>query len=598
MKDDSDKRQHWLEQIADELALDNPNSDKETILRQMIARSRATATHRKLTNIYKPHGGAIRLTKIPHHTWYYDPRIDELYKFDEGVFYAYPSIGGLAPDDSRVFETHFEIKKPPAHIYHVDVMIDADFIQITHHYTTELLSWAEITDGDEMEQWFLRRNKKHLQQMWADHSFPTSDAFRPFAEEHGTCNLVQDLLDGKLDIDSFDYSDEAKEVLKVFQRTSEEKTISIERRLMTGAEFQASFKAANERTSSLPSGLHYGIWKAAAEVDNLAETHAQMTSLPFLYGFTCERWKKFIDCILEKSPGVVEIHTVRIIILVEGQWNTALKHYYPRLLMSEAEATGIHGDQWGGRFGRTAPDLQLQKMMFWEYGRFARLTLGANYGDLQSCYDRIPAFFSNMAAQKKGMWKENCISRAVTLLGSKRHIKTAAGISAGSYKNEAPQLNELKDLIEGEGQGKGDVGTLWDIISHILLTAHSNLVPGVLMMSANKKIEQRRVNDGYIDDVDNLADAPVTNRAPECIDRITQTAQMWAAIVVISGQIMGFHKGGYTVLAFMAVGGYLMHAYRRDFTGEVVLRNARGKATTIKYIPPNDGVKVDVSVVN
>ena len=126
-----------------------------------------------------------------------------------------------------------------------------------------------------------------------------------------------------------------------------------------------------------------------------------MTSLPFLYGFTCERWKKFIDCILEKSPGVVEIHTVRIIVLVEGQWNTALKHYYPRLLMSHAEATGINNDQWGGRFGRTAPDLQLRKMMFWEYGRYARKTLGANYGDLMSCYDRVKARFSNICAQKK-----------------------------------------------------------------------------------------------------------------------------------------------------------------------------------------------------
>ena len=323
--------------------------------------------------------------------------------------------------------------------------------------------------------------------MWANQSFPTCDKFAPFRDEHGTSTLVKDLLDGKLDIDRFEYSDEVKEVLRVFQRTPQEKQISIERRLMTGEEFQASFKAANEKTSSSPSGLHYGIWKAAAEVTDLAEMHAQMTSLPFLYGFTCERWKKFIDCILEKSPGVVEIHTVRIIVLVEGQWNTALKHYYPRLLMSEAEATGIHGDQWGGRYGRTAPDLQLRKMMFWEYGRFARLTLGGNYGDLMSCYDRIMSFFSNIAAQKKGMWKENCICRAIILLHSERHIKTAAGVSKECYKNDAHEQNNRSFLIEGEGQGKGDVGTLWDIISHVLMTAHSNLFQ---VLSCNLLIEK------------------------------------------------------------------------------------------------------------
>ena len=122
-------------------------------------------------------------------------------------------------------------------------------------------------------------------------------------------------------------------------------------------------------------------------------------------------------------------------------------------------------------------------------------------------------------------------------------------------------------------------------------TAHSNLVPGVLMQSTYRKVQQRRVNDGYIDDVDNLADAPATNRAPECIKRITMTAQIWATIVMVSGQIMGFHKGGYTMLAFMAVGGYLMHAYRRDIVGEVVLRNAHGKPTTIKYTSPNQSNK-------
>ena len=59
--------------------------------------------------------------------------------------------------------------------------------------------------------------------MWAEQSFPTSDDFRPFAEEHGTCHLVHELLEGNLDIDSFNYSDEVEEVLHVFQRTPEEK---------------------------------------------------------------------------------------------------------------------------------------------------------------------------------------------------------------------------------------------------------------------------------------------------------------------------------------------------------------------------------------
>jgi hypothetical protein len=436
IQSDSSNRQKWLEALADEIALDNPNTTKEAALRQMISVSSSKALNRTLTNIYKPGGGAIKMTKVPSAEWYYDQPNDELYHFDfdDGVFQAHPLIEGLLDDDSRVFEVEFEIKKPPSNIYRVEVESHDDGILICHHFANEPIEWLEITDSAELEEWFLRRNKKHLQQMWADHSFPASEEFSPFMAEHGTSSVVQDLLDGKLDIESYGFPHETNEVLRVFQRTPEEKQSSIERRPMTKDEFQASFKAAKETTSSSPSGLHYGIWKAAAEINDLAEAHAQMTSLPFVYGFTCLRWQKFIDCILEKSPGAVEIHTVRIIVLVEGQWNTALKHYYPHLLMTEAELTGINGDQWGGRHGRTAPDLKVRKVLFWEYGRNARLTLGAHYGDLMSCYDRKRVPLSNIAAQKKGMYIENCISRALTMIGAERFVKTAAGVSTAAYR--------------------------------------------------------------------------------------------------------------------------------------------------------------------
>jgi hypothetical protein len=38
--------------------------------------------------------------------------------------------------------------QPPNLNYRVDVLVDDNFIQITHHYETEQLSWTEITDGE------------------------------------------------------------------------------------------------------------------------------------------------------------------------------------------------------------------------------------------------------------------------------------------------------------------------------------------------------------------------------------------------------------------------------------------------------------------
>ena len=34
-------------------------------------------------------------------------------------------------------------------------------------------TWTQITNKEEMEEWLLRRNKKHHQQVWEDESVPT-----------------------------------------------------------------------------------------------------------------------------------------------------------------------------------------------------------------------------------------------------------------------------------------------------------------------------------------------------------------------------------------------------------------------------------------
>ena len=57
------------------------------------------------------------------------------------------------------------------------------------------------------------------------------------------------------------------------------------------------------------------------------------------------------------------------------------------------------------------------------------------------------------------MYTENCISHALTMIGAERFIKTAAGVSLVPYRNEPD--DPKPDMIKGEGQGKGDVGTLW-----------------------------------------------------------------------------------------------------------------------------------------
>jgi len=48
-------------------------------------------------------------------------------------------------------------------------------------------------------------------------------------------------------------------------------------------------------------------------------------SLPFMYGFVNVRQKQIIDVMLEKKEGVRNMHLLRIIGILDADFNTALR---------------------------------------------------------------------------------------------------------------------------------------------------------------------------------------------------------------------------------------------------------------------------------
>ena len=136
-----------------------------------------------------------------------------------------------------------------------------------------------------------------------------------------------------------------------------------------------AFKKAKENTSSSPSVLDYALWKCIASDEVLAEVFAIMMILPFEYGFINERWCKATDVMLEKKPGVRKIHQLRIIGLLEADFNTALKLLFAKKMMRNAESSGICGEQWGGRPNITVIDTAFKKLLTFDYARMTYKTL-------------------------------------------------------------------------------------------------------------------------------------------------------------------------------------------------------------------------------
>eukprot|EP00956_Cyclotella_meneghiniana_P003281 scaffold3976_cov45-Cyclotella_meneghiniana.AAC.11 len=93
----------------------------------------------------------------------------------------------------------------------------------------------------------------------------------------GTLSITNEILNGTLDLEGFDLSKEMKLFLQSLQQTPKEREMHIPGRMPRKA-FQEVMKIQNENTSSSPSALHYTLWKAIAEVDELAACHLCMGS--------------------------------------------------------------------------------------------------------------------------------------------------------------------------------------------------------------------------------------------------------------------------------------------------------------------------------
>ena len=96
------------------------------------------------------------------------------------------------------------------------------------------------------------------------------------------------------------------------------------------------FANTKEMTSSSPTGTHIGLWKAALQIDDIADILAASTTLPFLYGFSKKRWKQSVCVMLQKleRPYILKL---RIVQLFEVDFNAALKIFYLRWMMKNSE---------------------------------------------------------------------------------------------------------------------------------------------------------------------------------------------------------------------------------------------------------------------
>jgi hypothetical protein len=147
-----------------------------------------------------------------------------------------------------------------------------------------------------------------------------------------------------------------------------------------------------------------------------------MMSIPFMYGFVNTRWLREVDVMLEKKKDVRMIHMLRIIGLLEADFNTALK-FFAKKMMANAEQLGLSDDQWGSRKNRSSIDAAMLKLLMFESARVKKSTIAGIFYDLVANYDRIRPALSNFIAQRCMIDTNILRARALVLERMRRHVK-------------------------------------------------------------------------------------------------------------------------------------------------------------------------------
>lgn len=266
--------------------------------------------------------------------------------------------------------------------------------------------------------------------------------------------------------------------MKHMQRTKSEENLPPVLGAISDDEFQDMFKVADEKTSSNPADLNYTIWKAMARSKYLSSILSTLVSLPFIYGFPNRTWLSTIDVMLEKKPGLCQIHRLRIIGLLSPAFNTALKWFIGKQTYRNYEASNPSDEQHAYHHNRQSVDAAMLKLLSMETCHAMKRTMANIIYDSKACFDRIRREQSNLQLLKKNIDPNLARARSIIKNRIVRRVKTGLRVSDTTYSGKRGEPN-----LNGEVQGAGDVPTLFLLQSDITLKIHRDVALGLTLES-------------------------------------------------------------------------------------------------------------------
>jgi len=369
--------------------------------------------------------------------------------------------------------------------------------------------WKVIDIPTEILSQLQQRNQKHFGQAQG-----TPFTVPPLSDDLGFTSMTpsgQLILNGQYDAAHLDAS--VQLLIQHLEYNARAETHRCKPSINYEA-FEGKLKSWRESTSTSPSGLHLGHYKALLtrhEFSDLPDTdprraslehkrhqilslHFQMINYALETGYSYRRWQQVANAMLFKEPGNIKIHRTRVIHLYEADYNMAMGLKWGAAMAISEKSQWLNPGQYGSRPSRGAHNPVFIEEFQLEISRASRKSLVQVNYDATSCYDRIKPNLAALVSQRYGVPQPVVQSNVRTLEQARYKLRTELGLSDTHYSHhhETP--------IYGTGQGSGNSPMIWCFLSSLLFNCYETQANGAYYATPDKHHHTQLHTVGYVDD--------------------------------------------------------------------------------------------------
>lgn len=305
-----------------------------------------------------------------------------------------------------------------------------------------------------------------------------------------------------------------------------------------------ALRRIRERTSSSPSGLHYGTWKGNSEVPQLALIDSMMREIPMVTGYSLVRWQRMLDILLMKEKNNFSLNKIRTIGLLEGDYQLNNKLISQRVMSQASDFIHILSvnspEQHGAKKYHRVQEASLNSRLIYDFIRLQHISAGIVGVDAETCFDRISHPILSLCLQRLGLPLTAVRSTLHTIQQASHHVRTAFGDSTEHYSGST------RYPLQGMPQGHCTGPCACIQVSTPIINCIRRMGYGFNHVSPISHIPLSIVATVFVDDAQLFQSNSSFSNADELAQATQAMVDAWSAALSLTGGALVPSKSAYT----------------------------------------------------